>query len=213
MRRAIPLLTPKYDLIMPDFQFETEADALKGRIVCGVDEAGRGPLCGPVVAAAVILNPENIPDGLNDSKAISHSARERLLNNLRSCAHIGLGIAEPAEIDRVNILWASMAAMKRAVENLTISVDCALIDGNRVPPDLQCSAHAIVKGDAKSLSIAAASIVAKVTRDRLMAEADLRFPGYGWSGHKGYPTKAHREAVERLGRSPVHRWSFGQKTR
>lgn len=213
MHRAIPSLTAKCDLIMPDFQFETEADALRGRIVCGVDEAGRGPLCGPVVAAAVILNPENIPDGLNDSKAISHLARERLLNNLQSCARIGIGISEPAEIDRLNILWASMAAMKRAVENLSISVDYALIDGNRVPPDLPCFAHAIVKGDAKCLSIAAASIVAKVTRDRLMAEADARFPAYGWAGHKGYPTKAHREAVEKLGRSPVHRWSFGNKTR
>lgn len=197
---------------MPDFQSETEADALKGRIVCGVDEAGRGPLCGPVIASAVILDPDNIPDGLNDSKALSHSARERLLNNLQECAKIGIGIAEPGEIDRINILWASMEAMRRAVENLNISVDYALIDGNRVPPGLKCDAHAIVKGDAKSLSIAAASIVAKVTRDRLMAEADQRFPGYGWAGHKGYPTKAHREAVARLGRSPAHRWSFGNKS-
>ena len=104
-----------------------------------------------------------------------------------------------------------MTAMQRAVENLYIPVDCALIDGNRVPPNLKCASQAIVKGDAKCLSIAAASIVAKVTRDRLMAEADLRFPGYGWAGHKGYPTKAHREAVERLGKSPAHRWSFGKK--
>jgi len=104
-----------------------------------------------------------------------------------------------------------MEAMRRAVENLSITVDCALIDGNRLPPNLYCSAHAIVKGDAKCLSIAAASIVAKVTRDRLMAEADTRFPGYGWAGHKGYPTKAHRAGVEILGRCPVHRWSFGKK--
>lgn len=211
MHRAIQGLTVKCDLIMPDFQFETEADARQGRIVCGVDEAGRGPLSGPVVAAAVILDPDNIPDGLNDSKALSHRARERLLNKLTVCAKIGIGIAEPGEIDRLNILWASMEAMRRAVENLNVSIDCALIDGNRVPPNLNCTAHAIVKGDVKSLSIAAASIAAKITRDRLMTEADLRFPGYGWSGHKGYPTKAHREAVERLGRSPAHRWTFGKK--
>ena len=196
---------------MPDFSFETQAGASRGRIICGVDEAGRGPLAGPVVAAAVIINPENIPAGLNDSKALSHSARERLLNILTKRAKIGIGISEPGEIDRVNILWATMAAMSRAIENLNISVDCALIDGNRVPPNLVCDAHAIVKGDAKSLSIAAASIVAKVTRDKIMAEADSRFPGYGWAGHKGYPTKVHREAVETLGRSPAHRWSFGKK--
>ena len=195
---------------MPDFTFETQAGARNGRIVCGVDEAGRGPLAGPVVAAAVILNPENIPEGLNDSKALSHVARERLLNILIPSTKIGIGIAEPGEIDRINILWASMAAMKRAVENLSIPVDCALIDGNRVPPNLPCHGEAIVKGDAKSLSIAAASIVAKVTRDRIMAEADQRFPGYGWAGHKAYPTKAHREAIAELGRSPAHRWSFGK---
>ena len=197
---------------MPDFTFETKAGAILGRKICGVDEAGRGPLSGPVVAAAVILDPDNIPAGLNDSKALSHPARERLLNILRDSAQIGIGIAEPGEIDRINILWATMEAMRRAVENLSITVDCALIDGNRLPPNLYCSAHAIVKGDAKCLSIAAASIVAKVTRDRLMAEADTRFPGYGWAGHKGYPTKAHRAGVEILGRCPVHRWSFGKKT-
>ena len=196
---------------MPDFKYETQAGALKGRIICGVDEAGRGPLSGPVVAVAVILNPENIPTGLNDSKVLSHSARERLLNILTKNAQIGIGIAEPGEIDRINILWASMEAMRRAIENLNTRVDYALIDGNRIPPNLYCEADAIIKGDAKSLSIGAASIVAKVTRDRLMAEADIRFPGYGRSGHKGYPTKAHREAVETLGRSPAHRWTFGRK--
>lgn len=197
---------------MPDFIYETEAGARLGRKICGVDEAGRGPLSGPVVAAAVILDPENIPEGLNDSKALSHSARERLLNILTTQAKIGIGIAEPGEIDRINILWASMEAMRRAVENLNISVDYAFIDGNRVPPNLICDSQAIVKGDAKSLSIAAASIAAKVIRDRIMAESDARFPGYGWAGHKGYPTKAHRAAVEKLGRSPAHRWSFGRKS-
>lgn len=195
---------------MPDFTFETKAGASSGRKICGVDEAGRGPLAGPVVAAAVILDPENIPAGLNDSKVLSHPDRERLLNILRRHAKIGIGIAEPGEIDRINILWATMEAMRRSIENLNISIDCALIDGNRVPPNLIYESHAIVKGDSKSLSIAAASIVAKVTRDRLMAEADSRFPKYGWTGHKGYPTKAHREAVVALGRSPAHRWSFGK---
>lgn len=195
---------------MPDFNFETKAGAHQGRHVCGVDEAGRGPLAGPVVAAAVILSPESIPEGLNDSKALSHPARERLLNILVQNAKIGVGISEPGEIDRINILWASMAAMRRAIENLNISVDYALIDGNRVPPGLTCDAHAIVKGDAKSLSISAASIVAKVTRDRLMAEADSRFPGYGCFQNKGYPTQSHRDAVSAMGRSPAHRWSFGQ---
>ena len=195
---------------MPDFSYETQAGALRGRIICGVDEAGRGPLSGPVVAAAVIVDPENIPAGLNDSKVLSHPARERLLNMLVQNAKIGIGISEPGEIDRINILWASMSAMRRAIENLNVSIDYALIDGNRVPPDLNCDSQAIVKGDAKSLSIAAASIVAKVTRDRIMAEADSRFSGYGWAGHKGYPTKAHREAIEAMGRSPVHRWTFGK---
>ena len=197
--------------MMPDFSYETRAGASRGRIICGVDEAGRGPLSGPVIAAAVIVDPENIPAGLNDSKTLSHPMRERLLNILVQNAKIGIGISEPGEIDRLNILWASMAAMHRAIENLYISVDCALIDGNRVPPNLKCESHAIVKGDAKSLSIAAASIVAKVTRDHLMAEADARFAGYGSARHKGYPTKAHREAVESLGRSPAHRWTFGNK--
>ena len=141
--------------MMPDFSYETQAGASRGRIICGVDEAGRGPLSGPVVAAAVIVNPENIPAGLNDSKALSHSLRERLLNILVQNAKIGIGISEPGEIDRINILWASMEAMRRDIENLNIAVDYALIDGNRVPSKLKCKSHAIVKGDAKSLSIAA----------------------------------------------------------
>ena len=193
---------PKYS---PDFTHEAH---IGGRI-CGVDEAGRGPLAGPVIAAAVILNPDVIPAGLNDSKALSPARRERLLNELMFVAEIGIGICEPEEIDRLNILWASMTAMKRAVEALGRSVDHALIDGNRIPPNLPCEATALVKGDARSLSIAAASIVAKVTRDRIMVEADMRFPGYGLAAHKGYPTKAHMEALDRLGASPIHRRSFG----
>jgi len=191
-----------------DLSYESRHCNVQKGPICGVDEAGRGPLCGPVVAAAIILDQSNIPDGLNDSKRLSAPARERLLNALRQSAQIGIGIAEPEEIDRINILWASMAAMRRAVENLEIQPFSALIDGNRVPDGLPCEAHAIVKGDAKSLSIAAASIVAKVTRDRLMKEADMRFAGYNLSQHQGYPTKAHRTAILRLGSSPIHRQSF-----
>lgn len=190
----------------PDFSFERQYNGP----VCGVDEAGRGPLAGPVVAAAVILNPKTIPDGLNDSKALSEIRRELLLNNLikDKTIFIGIGVAEPEEIDRLNILHASMIAMRRAVLNLPVAPHMALIDGNRLPPDMPCDAEAIVKGDARSLSIAAASIVAKVTRDKIMKEADIRFPGYGLAGHKGYPTKAHKAALLQIGASPIHRRSF-----
>ena len=188
---------------VPDWSFE----ALYNGPVCGVDEAGRGPLAGPVVASAVILCFDNLPDGLNDSKALSASAREHVLNDILAKARVSIGIAEPEEIDRINILAASMAAMQRAVTGLGGAPIAALIDGNRAP-ELEVPAQTIVKGDAKSLSIAAASIVAKVTRDRLMARADGRFPGYGHSGHKGYPTRAHREFLAANGPSPLHRFSY-----
>ena len=187
----------------PDFSFERQCYGP----VCGVDEAGRGPLAGPVVAAAVILTPARIPEGLNDSKALSSKQRELLLNMIEKNAQIGIGIAEPEEIDRLNILGATLIAMRRAVLALPQLPDMALIDGNKLP-DLPCEAQAIVKGDSRSLSIAAASIVAKVTRDSLMVEADSRYPGYGLAGHKGYPTKAHMEAVKQIGPSPIHRFSF-----
>ena len=187
----------------PDWSFESRYDGP----VCGVDEAGRGPLAGPVVASAVILDPHNLPDGLNDSKALSHEVRERLLNEILATSIIGIGIAEPEEIDRVNILGASMIAMSRAVDALPQCPGIALIDGNRLP-ELNCCAETIVKGDAKSLSIAAASIVAKVTRDRLMIEAETRYPGYGFAQHKGYPTPDHQCKLMELGPSPIHRRSF-----
>ncbi len=179
--------------------------------VCGVDEAGRGPLAGPVVASAVILtHPDlagRIPDGLNDSKALSQSARERLLNEIKSNCYVGIGISEPEEIDRVNILQASLIAMARAVQALPVRAGHALIDGNRQAV-LPCPQTTIIKGDARSLSISAASIVAKVTRDRLMVEAERSYPGYGFAQHKGYPTKAHREIVAKIGPCPIHRRSF-----
>lgn len=194
----------------PDFSFEAIARQANQWPVCGVDEAGRGPLAGPVVAAAVILNPDSIPDGLNDSKALSTKRRELILNDLyqRDDIIIGIGLSEPEEIDRLNILHASMVAMRRAVMALSLQPKLALIDGNRLPPHLPCPAEALVKGDARSLSIAAASIIAKVTRDNLMVEAERRYPGYGLAGHKGYPTKAHKEALIKLGPSPIHRRSF-----
>ena len=159
------------------------------------------------MAAAVILVPNKTPEGLNDSKKLSEIRRELLLNEIFSTAFVGIGIAEPEEIDRINILQATMIAMRRAVLALPIRPDMALIDGNRCP-ELPCRAQAIVKGDARSLSIAAASIVAKVTRDKLMVQADKRFPVYGFAGHKGYGTKAHRQAIETHGPCPIHRRSF-----
>ena len=179
--------------------------------MCGADEAGRGPLAGPVVAAAVILNPSSLTRlqelGLDDSKSISQTRRERILNVLNHCAEIAIRIVEPIEIEHENILWASLGGMADCAD--TLSADYALIDGNRMPKRLSCSGEAVVKGDARCLSIAAASIVAKVTRDRLMIEADARFPCYGFAQHKGYPTAAHLAALEAQGPCPIHRRSFG----
>lgn len=188
---------------MPDLAYET---AYSG-YVTGLDEAGRGPLAGPVVAAALILRPGQIPDGLDDSKVLSPKQRECLLNSLKENALIGIGISEPEEIDRVNILAASMIAMQRAFKALPIQPDAALIDGNRCP-DLPCTTESVIKGDSKSLSIAGASIIAKVTRDKLMQRADRLYPVYGFAKHKGYPTAAHREALVRHGPCPIHRYSY-----
>ncbi|PHS28395.1 MAG: ribonuclease HII [Robiginitomaculum sp.] len=189
---------------MPDYTLERTATG----IVCGVDEVGRGPGAGPVVAAAVILDPARIPPGLNDSKKLSQKRREHLFEVLIQDAHFGLGMAEPEEIDRLNILHASMVAMGRAVAALPMMPDHALIDGNRLPKDLPCTAAAIIKGDGKSVSIAAASIIAKVVRDRLMVRADELYPGYGFAAHKGYLTKVHKAALQSLGPCPLHRFSF-----
>jgi len=174
----------------------------------GVDEAGRGPLAGPVVTAAVILDPARPVEGLADSKTLSARKREVLADEIRRSAWVGVGIAEPAEIDRLNILHATMTAMSRAVARLPLRPSRVLIDGNRVPEGLPCPAEAIVKGDAREPAIAAASIIAKTLRDRLMLEAALRWPGYGFEGHKGYPSKAHRERLMALGPCPIHRMSY-----
>lgn len=180
------------------------ADAL----TAGVDEAGRGPLAGPVVTAAVILDPARPIDGLADSKTLSARRRAVLADEIRRSAWVGIGIAEPAEIDRLNILHATMSAMARAVARLPVQPRHVLIDGNRVPDGLPCPAEAIVKGDAREPAIAAASILAKTLRDRLMTEAAIRWPGYGFEGHKGYPSKAHRERLLALGPCPIHRISY-----
>lgn len=192
-----------------DFSFETGRIAAGFRIIAGVDEAGRGPLAGPVVAAAVVLNPDSIPPGLADSKVLSASRREALFDQiLHSSSAVGIGMAPAKEIDAINIRQATFAAMRRAVCAMAWEPDYALIDGRDVPPGLPCPASAIVKGDARALSIAAASIVAKVVRDRTMTRLSLSYPHYGFEQHAGYPTAAHRAALTRIGPCPFHRMSF-----
>ena len=176
--------------------------------VAGVDEVGRGPLAGPVVAAAVVLNRASIPEGLNDSKKLSAKRRAFLTPLLRQSAQLGLGVASVEEIDALNILQASLLAMRRAVAALPVVPDHLLIDGNRLPVDLPCPAIPVVGGDGRSPSIAAASIVAKTWRDDVMKEAATQFPGYGWETNAGYPTKCHKSALRDLGVTPFHRRSF-----
>jgi ribonuclease HII len=178
-------------------------------MIAGVDEVGRGPLAGPVVAAAVILDPARPIEGLADSKKLSEKRRETLADLIRTRALAwALGRAEVAEIDRINILQASLLAMQRAVEALDIEPHKALVDGNKLPR-LSCPAQAIVGGDARVEVISAASIIAKVARDRELMELDTLHPGYGLARHKGYPTKQHLEALRNLGVTPIHRRSFG----
>jgi ribonuclease HII len=186
----------------------TDAIVFPDGRVAGVDEAGRGPLAGPVIAAAVILDPQRPIDGLRDSKRLTARARERLFDAIQEHALAwAVGRAEVDEIDRINILQASLLAMKRAVEALNPAADCVLVDGNQLPA-LHCPAEAIVKGDSKVEAISAASIIAKVSRDREMIELDRQFPGYGLAQHKGYPSKAHMAALESLGSTSIHRRSY-----
>ena len=179
-----------------------------GGVVCGIDEAGRGPWAGPVVAAAVILDHARVPPGINDSKQLTPAAREELFQALMSCASIGVGFASVSEIDSINILQATLRAMERAVAALPRAPNAALVDGNRLP-QLRCPALAVVRGDGRSLSIAAASIIAKVTRDRLMRDLAREYPAYGWERNKGYGTNVHAVALARHGVTPHHRLSFG----
>jgi len=197
---------------MPDFAFERRCKGL----VCGIDEAGRGPLAGPVVAAAVILDPHRFPRSLrrelDDSKMLTIQQRESCYRALRRCAdrgaaRIGVGAASVREIDAINILRAALLAMARAVAVLGVRPDAALVDGI-IPPSLACPVQTVVKGDGLSFSIAAASVIAKVTRDRIMRALAPRYPGYGWETNVGYGTPAHGEAIRRLGVTRHHRRSF-----
>jgi ribonuclease HII len=192
--------------IIPDFTHETLAYERGVLRVVGVDEVGRGPLAGPVTACAVRLDPKRIPDGLRDSKVLTRERREALFVEIVAVAEVSVAHASVEEIDSLNILRASHLAMERAVASL--GADHALIDGNMVPRGLGCGATAIIGGDALCLSIAAASIVAKVTRDRIMVDLAQQHPGYGWEANAGYPTKAHLDALQNLGVTPWHRRSF-----
>ena len=192
---------------MPSFRIERQCQG----IVCGIDEAGRGPLAGPVVAAAVILDraslPRRLKRELDDSKKLSREAREEYFALIRACARIGVGAASVAEIDRINILQATFLAMRRAVSRLGALPDIALVDGNQ-PPPLPCAIRTVIGGDGLSLSIAAASIIAKVTRDKLMRALAQRYGGYGWETNVGYGTEEHRSAILALGPTRHHRMSF-----
>lgn len=192
-------------------EFEKEALAKGYKSVCGVDEAGRGPLAGPVCAAAVILPEGVIIDGVNDSKKLSEKKRESLFDVIREQAlSYSIAYATVDEIEEINILNVTMLAMRRAIDGLDIKADYAMIDGNKIPP-IDIDAECIVKGDAKSMSIACASILAKVSRDRLLYKYAEEYPMYGFDKHKGYGTKAHREAILKYGPCPYHRKSFLKK--
>lgn len=193
---------------MPTYEYENKRYEEGYTAVCGCDEAGRGPLCGPVVAAAVILPRDTVINGLDDSKKLTEKKREKLFDIIKEVA-IAYAIAEatPEEIDDINILNASMLAMRRAVEMLPVKADFALIDGNHAR-GFDIPTEPVVKGDSKSYSIAAASILAKVTRDRGCIELDEKYPAYGIAKHKGYPTKEHMDAVRKYGPAPIHRRTF-----
>jgi ribonuclease HII len=193
---------------VPTLTLETRLSGRVGGPVCGVDEAGRGPWAGPVSAAAVILSPDRLPAGINDSKALTAKRRDALEAEIKACAVAwGVGFASVEEIEALNILQATGLAMCRAIEALTVTPAAALVDGNYRFP-LPCEVETAVGGDGLSLSIAAASILAKTARDRLMMEMDALYPGYGFAGHKGYSAPAHLSALKALGPSPIHRRSW-----
>jgi ribonuclease HII len=194
---------------LPDYRIERSFHAKGLAPVAGVDEAGRGPLAGPVACAAVILDPQRIPPGLDDSKKLSEARRGALFDLIMAQAQaVSVTLAPAAEIDRLNIRAATLAAMARALRGLALAPAFALIDGRDIPAGLPCPAEAVIGGDAKCFSIAAASIIAKVTRDRLMRRLDAHAPGYGFARHAGYGVERHRLAIESLGASPWHRMSF-----
>lgn len=193
---------------MLEYTLETEAQNNGYKIICGVDEAGRGPLCGPVAAAACVLPEGLVIDGLNDSKKLTEKKRDLLFDIVKKEAiSYSIALATVEEINEYNILEATLLAMRRAIAGLSVPADYALVDGN-IFRDFPIAGRAVVKGDSTSPSIAAASILAKVTRDRICLELDREYPGYGIAKHKGYGTKAHIEALERLGPAPIHRRQF-----
>jgi ribonuclease HII len=192
----------------PTFDYEFAAQERGFLRVAGLDEVGRGPLAGPVVAAAVVLNPDNIPDGLNDSKQVSVKRRNALYDELLEVADVSIAQASVREIEEENILRASHIAMLRALTGLNAPANFALIDGNKIPRGMNLPAETLVKGDTRSLSIAAASIVAKVWRDRLMVDLAQQHPGYGWERNAGYPTKEHKAGLKSHGVTPHHRRTF-----
>ena len=194
---------------MPDYEFEKAAVNSGFSCICGVDEAGRGPLAGPVCAAAVILPAGAVIEGLDDSKKLTEKKRERLYDIIKQTAvaySVAYGTLE--EIETVNILEATYLAMNRAIEGLTVKPDFALIDGNRIPRGIKIPCETVVKGDSRSMSVAAASVLAKVTRDRLMLEYDKKYPEYNFKKHKGYGTKEHTELIKQYGPCEIHRLSF-----
>jgi ribonuclease HII len=192
----------------PDFAMETRLRDRGVWPVAGLDEAGRGPLAGPVVAAAVILDPDCIPDGLNDSKKLTVKKREALFDEILACADVSIASSSTRLIDSIDIRKASLDAMRRALSALPTTAIHALIDGRDLVPGACCEGQAVIRGDARSQSIAAASIVAKVTRDRMMARLDNHYPGYGFAIHAGYATSRHRQAIATIGPCPLHRMSF-----
>ncbi|KKX28369.1 ribonuclease HII [Rhizobium sp. LC145] len=202
-----PMLFEEVPLV-PDFSLELTARKAGHWPVAGTDEAGRGPLAGPVVAAAVILDPDNIPDGLNDSKQLTAAQRENLFEAILATAEVSIAASGPRHIDERNILRASLDAMRRAVAGLSLTPAYVLTDGRDVPLGLCCPGKAVIRGDARSVSIAAASIIAKVTRDRMMARAHHVFPAYGFANHAGYGTPQHRAGIDTHGPCLLHRMSF-----
>jgi ribonuclease HII len=194
---------------VPDLAHERRAMRRGARVVAGVDEAGRGPLAGPVVVSAVVLNHKKVPPGLNDSKKLTAEEREALYEKIMASAHaVSIVTAPPTIIERLNILWATMWAMRQAVLGLAVTPDHVLIDGNRPPREMPCPTETIVGGDGRSVSIAAASIIAKVTRDRMCTVMDCEEPHFGFASHKGYSAPAHLEALTRHGPGRHHRMDF-----
>ncbi|MEN0088474.1 MAG: ribonuclease HII [Pseudomonadota bacterium] len=193
---------------VPDLVVERTLANEGYQFICGVDEAGRGPLAGPVVCSAVILDPENIPSGLQDSKKLAKETRLELYNQICATSAVSVALASAITIDKMNIRAATLHKMATAIQRLPAKADAALIDGNALPPASHIHMWPMVKGDGRSASIAAASIVAKTVRDAVMEQADIYWPEYGFAKHKGYPTAAHRKALAELGPCPIHRQSF-----